>query len=159
MALTNDERQRIIEERQAGVPVRQIAARHGHSTTTVVNVYRDFCAEYGNRLAEHVVATHAEQVLEAQRVAEWARTEAAKYRREVVEDDDGKPVVKREGNPAAFARLAGLELSALRHLAKLTGTEAAVQVDVSGQVDVMVNVEERRERVKARLVALCQTNG
>lgn len=121
-------------------------------------VYREFCAEYGRQLSDHVVATHAEQVMETQRIAEWARTEAAKYRREVVEDDDGKPVVKREGNPSAFARLTALELSAQRHLAKLTGTEAAVRVDVSGQVDVMVNVEERRERVKARLVALCQTN-
>jgi hypothetical protein len=48
-----------------------------------------------------------------------------------------------------------LELSAHRHLARLTGAESAVKVDVSGQVTV--NVQQEREALKARLVAMCHS--
>ena len=151
--LTPEQRDRIITDRLGGASVRAICRAYGHSSRTVVAVYREHCAEFGRELSANLAASHAEQVLEAQRVADWARQEAVKYQQRI---EDGKVV--QEGNPTAFARLLGLELQAQRHLARLTGAEAAVKVDVSGQVDVRVTVEERRERVKARLVALCQSN-
>ena len=144
MSLTDEERDRIIADRLGGATVRAICRQYGHSPNTVVAVYREHCAQYGHELAEHNLATHAEQILEARRVADWARQEAVKYQR-VTEDGkiDGKVV--HEGNPAAFARLLALELSAHRHLAKLTGAESPVRVEVDARVEVDVALEDQRK--------------
>ena len=149
--LTPEQRDRIITDRLAGATVRSICRAYGHSTKTVVAVYREHCAEFGRELAENIGAAHAQQVLDAQRLAEWARQEAVKYQRQI---KDG--TVVDDGNPAAFARLLGLELSAHRHLARLTGAESAVKVDVSGQVGVTVT--DPRQRLTEYLVGLCPSN-
>lgn len=153
MSLTTEERERIITDRLAGATVRQICREYGHSPNTVVAVYREHCEAFGRDLSENIAATHAEQVLEAQRVADWARQEAVKYQRKLGPNRE----VLDEGNPVAFARLLNLELQAQRHLARLTGAESPTRLEVSGQVDVNVSVAAEREALKARLVELCRS--
>ena len=142
--LTPDEQQTIIEHRLNGVPVRAVVQLTGHASQTVVNVFRDYMAEHADEHRAEVEQMRVTLVARHEDAAFTAREEAKQAR--------------RDGDRGSFARLLREERDSLREIARLTGAEAAVKVDVSGQVDVRVTVEERRERVKARLVALCQSN-
>jgi hypothetical protein len=62
---------------------------------------------------------------------------------------------KQDGDTSAHTRYLKEERDSLREIARLTGAESAVKVDVSGQVTV--NVQQEREALKARLVAMCHS--
>lgn len=160
MTTTNDQRNEIVDLRLQGMTVRQVSAQTGHATNTVMKAWRAYMAEHARVRADEVDAHREELVQRAEHVAQQARTEALKFRRveqEVVGEDGRRALeVVREGNAAAYGRLLGVELQALREIARLTGAESAVKVDLSGQVDVTIS--DPRDRLTEYLVGLCPSN-
>lgn len=160
MTLSTEERNRIVELRLQGATVRQAAATTGHAVNTVTEAWRRYMRENATVRQDELESYREELVQRAEQVAQNARTEASKFRRVEREekDSEGKPytMVVREGNAAAYQRLLSVELAALREIARLTGADSAVKVDVSGQVDVAV--VDPRERLTEYLVGLCPSN-
>jgi DNA-directed RNA polymerase specialized sigma24 family protein len=129
--LTPDQRQTIIEHRLNGVPVRAVAERLEHSSRTVVNVFRDYLEETKEERADEV-----EQV----RQSLVSRHEQAAF----TAHECGE-AAKREGDKTGHARYLREEREALREIARLTGADRPVQVELSGSVDVNVSVVQQRQ--------------
>jgi hypothetical protein len=140
--LTPDERNAIVEHRLNGVPVRAVATITSHSTTTVVNVFRDYMAEHADEHRAEVEQVRVTLVARHEDAAFTAREEAKQAR--------------RDGDRVGFARLLREERDSLREIARLTGAESAVKVDVSGQVDLTIT--DPRQRLTEYLVGLCPSN-
>lgn len=161
MTLTNEQRNSIVDMRLQGMTVRQVANQTGHAVNTVTKAWRSYMADHAVIRREEVEAHREELVQRAEQVANNARTEAVKFRRveKLVVNEDGEEELKveREGNPAAYQRLLGVELQALRDIARLTGADLPVQVEVTGQMNVNVTVDEARKRLTEHLVGLCQS--
>ena len=139
--LTPDQRQNIIEQRLNGIPVAAVIQQTGHARQTVINVFRDYLAETRQERADEIEQVRQSLITRHEQAAFTARVEGQK--------------AKQDGDTQAHVRYLREERDSLREVAKLTGAEAAVRVDVSGHVDV--NVSDDREALKARLVALCQS--
>ena len=139
--LTPDQRQNIIEQRLNGIPVAAVIQQTGHARQTVINVFRDYLSETREERAQEIEQVRQSLISRHEQAAFTARVEGQK--------------AKQDGDVSGHVRYLREERDSLREVAKLTGAEAAVRVDVSGQVDV--NVSDDREALKARLVALCQS--
>lgn len=163
MALTDPQRQAIIEARLSGVPVRIIRDETGHSNDTIVAVYRDYLAD-----AEPTDAAELAQL-------RWSmihRHEEAAY----AAREEGKQA-RESGDRPAHARYLREERDSLRELARLTGTDGPLPVASHNQPGVgrhgnareqlteylqglcpspELNITEQREALKARLVGLCE---
>ena len=140
--LTPDQRQAIVDHRLNGVPVAAVIQMTGHARQTVINVFRDYMAEHAD---EH--RAEIEQV----RVMLVARHEQAAF----VARASGEQA-RQEGDRGSHARYLKEERDSLREIARLTGAESAVKVDVSGQVDVTIT--DPRDRLTEYLVGLCPSN-
>ena len=140
--LTPDERQTIIEHRLNGVPVRAVMQVTGHASQTIVNVFRDYLADTMDERREALEQTRLGLVERHEDAAFTARREAMK--------------AKDEGDRAGFARCLREERDSLREVARLTGADLPVKVEVSGSVDV--NVVDPRERLAEYLLGLCPSN-
>ena len=141
-ALTPEQRQTIIDHRLNGVPVRAVVQLTGHASKTVVNVFRDYLTETANERREELEQIRAGLVERHERAAFIARTQGDKAR------DDG--------DTAAHARYLREERDSLREVARLTGADLPVKVEVSGTVDV--NVADPRERLAEYLLSLCPSS-
>lgn len=139
--LTPDQRQEIITHRLNGVPVRAVVQLTGHASQTVVNVFREY--------REQTAAERAEE-LEQVRAGLVERHEDAAF----VSREEAKAARRRE-DWVTFTRCLREERDSLREVARLTGADLPVKVEVSGQVTV--SVQQEREALKARLVAMCQS--
>jgi len=142
-ALTPDQRNEIVEHRLNGVPVANVIKITGHARQTVINVFRDYMAEHREAYAAEVEQVRVGLVAQHERAAFTARMEGE--------------AAKQAGDSRAHARYLREERDSLREVARLTGAELPVRVDVSGQVDVNVSVQAEREALKARLVELCRS--
>lgn len=129
--LTPDERQTVIEHRLNGVPVRAVVQLTGHASQTVVNVFRDYLEETKEERADEVEQVRQSLVTRHEQAAFTAHEcgEAA----------------KREGDKTGHARYLREEREALREIARLTGADRPVQVELSGSVDVNVSVVQQRQ--------------
>lgn len=141
-ALTAEQRQTIIDHRLNGLPVRAVVQLTGHASKTVVNVFRDYMAEHADEHRAEIEQVRVMLVSRHERAAFTARTEGER--------------AKADGDTAAHARYLREERDSLREIARLTGAESAVRVDVSGQVDVTVT--DPRDRLTEYLVGLCPSN-
>lgn len=139
--LTPDERQTVIEYRLNGVPVRAVSSLTGHSTTTIVAVFREFMAETAAERAEVIEQVRASLVERHEDAAFTAREEAKQAR--------------RDKDRVGFARCVKEERDSLREIARLTGADLPVKVELSGRVDV--TVEDARRRLTEHLAGLCQS--
>lgn len=140
--LTPDERQTVIEHRMNGVPVRAVSAITGHSTTTIVNVFRDYLTETAAERTEALAQLRDSLVARHEDAAFTARREAARAR--------------EDGDRAGFTRCLREERDSLREIARLTGADLPVKVQVSGSVDV--NVRDPRERLAEYLLSVCPSD-
>jgi hypothetical protein len=159
MALTIEQRNEIVELRLQGATVRQTAQQTGHAVNTITKAWRSYMAEHAAVRKEEVEARREELVQRAEHVAQQARSEAGKYRRiEKTAVENGERVIKveREGNAGAYQRLLTVELQALREIARLTGADLPVQVEVSGTLDVNVAVSDQR-RLADYAADLCRS--
>jgi hypothetical protein len=129
--LTPDERQTVIEHRLNGVPVRAVVQLTGHASQTVVNVFRDYLEETRQERADEVEQVRQSLVTRHERAAFTARIEGE--------------AAKQEGDRVAHARYLREEREALREIARLTGADRPVQVELSGSLDVNVSVVEQRQ--------------
>lgn len=140
-ALTADQRQTIIDHRLNGLPVRAVVQLTGHASKTVVNVFRDYMAEHADEHRAEIEQVRVTLVARHEDAAFTAREEAKQAR--------------RDGDRVGFARLLREERDSLREIARLTGAESAVKVDVSGQVDV--TLVDERELLAEYVAGLCQS--
>ena len=142
--LTPAQRQTIIEQRLAGVPVNHVVANTGHARQTITDVFRAYMDE-----------TRDERLAEIEQVRE---TLIAQHEADAYDARQSADVARDNGDMAAHARYLRERRDSLREIARLTGADHPVKLEVSGQVDVNVTVREQREALKARLVALCQSD-
>lgn len=140
--LSPNEQQAIIEHRLNGVPVRAVVQLTGHALQTVVNVFRDYMTEHADEHRAEIEQVRVTLVARHEDAAFTAREEAKQAR--------------RDGDRVGFARLLREERDSLREIARLTGAESAVKVDLSGQVDV--TLVDPRQRLTEYLVGLCPSN-
>lgn len=141
-SLTPDQQQTIIEHRLNGVPVATVIQLTGHARQTVINVYRDYLAATADERREEVEQVRAGLVDRHERAAFTARIEGE--------------AAKQNGDTAAHARYLREERDSLREVARLTGADLPVKVEVSGTVDV--NVADPRERLAEYLLSLCPSS-
>lgn len=139
--LTPDERQTIIEHRLNGIPVRAVVQMTGHASQTIVNVFRDYLAETVDERRAEIEQVRAGLVDRHERAAFTARLEGE--------------AAKQRGDVTAHARYLREERDSLREIARLTGADLPVKVQVSGSVDVNVTVEDARRRLTEYLTGLC----
>jgi phosphoglycolate phosphatase-like HAD superfamily hydrolase len=140
--LTLDERQTIIEHRLNGVPVRAVTQLTGHAAQTIVNVFRDYLDETKQERADELEQVRATLVARHERAAFTARLEGE--------------AAKQDKDRSAHARYLREEREALREIARLTGADRPVQVELSGSVDVNVSVVEQR-RLAEYAAELCRS--
>lgn len=114
--LTEEERERIIELRLLGVPVRTVATQVGVANNTVLDVFRKHLAEVRERFMEQAEDARADVVRRLEGIADRARAAYASA------EDRDKP------------RFLAEERQALAQLAKIAGLEAATKVEHSGDV-------------------------
>lgn len=141
MALTTEERQKVVDLRIAGMTIRAIAEQTSHAPQTVQRVWRHYLAERAQDRRDEVEAHHQEMIERYVAQAQEAREEALLCRQE--RDRAGHRAYLRE------------EREALREVARLTGLDAPVQVHLSGHVDV--NVAEDRDRLADYVADLCRS--
>lgn len=141
MALTDDQKQAIITQRLQGAPVTTVMAVTGHARQTVISVYRDYLASVSHDRSDEVEALRLSLVFRHEQSAFVAKMEAERSR--------------QDGDRAAHTRYLKEERDSLREIARLTGAESAVKVDVSGQVDVTLHDE--REQLAEYVAGLCQS--
>jgi hypothetical protein len=141
MALTTDQRQKIVDLRLAGITIRTVAEETDHAPQTVQRVWREYLAGRAQDRRDEIEAHHQELIERFVTQAQEAREEAL--------------LCRREGDRVGHRAYLREEREALREVVKLTGLDAPLRVDVSGQVNVTVS--DDREALKARLVALCQS--
>lgn len=115
--LTPDEKERIVELRLRGVPVRQVAADIPTTTRTVVDVFKAWCAQRAEEFADELEPTRAAMIARLERIADDARKAY-----DAAEKDGDK------------ARYLAEERQALTALAKLAGLEAPSKIEHSGDV-------------------------
>ncbi len=162
VALTDPQRQAIIEARLSGVPVRTIRDETGHSNDTIVAVYRDYLAEAEPNQAAELAQLRWSMIHRHEEAAYAAREEGEQAR--------------ESGDRSAHARYLREERDSLRELAKLTGADQPLPVTSHNRAGrhedpreqltqylLSLNpspppelTEQRRERVKARLVGYCE---
>lgn len=140
--LTPDQRQAIIDHRLNGVPVAAVVQMTGHGRQTIINVFRDYMTEHAEEHRAEIEQVRVMLVARHERAAFTARVEGER--------------AKQDGDTSAHARYLREERDSLREIARLTGAESAMKVDVSGQVDVTVN--DPRDRLTEYLVGLCPSN-
>jgi hypothetical protein len=139
MALTQGDKDHIVEQRLKGVPVLTIARTTEHSHTTIVKVFKDWLRETAQDRADELEAIRETLVHRHEQAAFVARASGEQAR--------------QEGNVTAHVKYLKEERDSLREVAKLTGAEAAVKVDVSATVDLAVS--DPRELLAEYLLALC----
>ncbi len=76
--MTPEEKERIIEMRLAGVPVRQVAAEIPTTTKTVVNVFKAYCLERAREFREQAESNAAHIIERLWRIANDAAKAGAK---------------------------------------------------------------------------------
>ena len=141
MALTQNQRDEIIEQRLMGVPVAVVAKRTDHSHTTIVKVHKEWLAATARDRADELEALQASLVYRHEQAAFVARASGEQAR--------------QEGDKGSHIRYLKEERDSLREIARLTGAESAVKVDVSGQVDV--TLVDERELLAEYVAGLCQS--
>jgi len=141
MALTRSEKDDIIEQRLRGVPVMTIAKRTGHSHTTIVKVYKQWLEDTAQDRADELDGIRATLVQRHEQSAFVARAAGEQAR--------------QNGDTSAHARYLREERDSLREIARLTGADLPVKVEVSGQVDV--NVHDDRDQLANYVAELCQS--
>jgi hypothetical protein len=139
--LTPEQRQAIVDHRLNGVPVAAVIQMTGHARQTVINVFRDYMSEHADEHRAEIEQVRVMLVARHERAAFTARVEGER--------------AKQDGDTPAHARYLREERESLREIARLTGAESAVKLDVSGEITV--NVQQEREALKARLVAMCHS--
>lgn len=142
MTLTIEQRQNILGQRLNGVPVTAVVQATGHGRATVIKVFRDYLAETVEDRREEVEQTRQSLVARHEQAAFTARMEGQRAR--------------QDGEHTLHTKYLREERDSLREVARLTGAESAVKVDVSGQVDVTVT--DPRDRLTEYLVGLCPSN-
>jgi transposase-like protein len=119
--LTPDEKERIVEMRLRGTPVREVAAAIPTTTRTVVSTFKEWCVERAAEFADEVEGTRAATIARLERIADDARR--------------AYEVAERDGDKARFL---AEERQALSTLAKLAGFEAPAKVEHSGDLGFSV---------------------
>lgn len=125
--LTPDEKERIVEMRLRGTPVREVAKAIPTTPRTVVDTFKVWCAERAVAFAEELEPTRAATIARLGRIADDARR--------------AYDSAEKDGDRARFL---AEERQALASLAKLAGFEAPARVEHTGDVvfSVLRIVEE-----------------
>jgi hypothetical protein len=143
MALTTDQQQEVIDLRIAGLSIRAVAERTSHAPQTVQRVWRDYLRERSEDRSAEIEAHHQELIERFMAQAQEAREEALVARRD-----------RETREHRAYLRE---ERDALREVIRLTGLDAPMKVNLTGDLTVGVSVEETRGALTDYLVGLCQS--
>jgi hypothetical protein len=110
----------IIERKLAGEDVRTIAGDLNHSTTTVVEVWHDWLKQIPMRDPEDLFRIRYELVVRHEQAAHEARLQGQR----ALADD----------NQNMHARYLAQERDSLKEIARLTGADLPVKIELSGEV-------------------------
>jgi transposase-like protein len=119
--LTPDEKERIVEMRLRGTPVREVAKAIPTTTRTVVSTFKEWCVERAAEFADELEPTRAATIARLERIADDARR--------------AYDTAEKDGDRARFL---AEERQALATLAKLSGFEAPARVEHTGDVGFSV---------------------
>lgn len=119
--LTPDEKERIVEMRLRGTPVREVANAIPTTTRTVVSTFKEWRIERAAEFAAEVEPIRASTIARLERIA-----------------DDARRAYDTAEKDADRARYLAEERQALAVLAKLSGFEAPTKVEHSGTIGVDV---------------------
>lgn len=151
--LTPDERDRIVEMRLRGVPVRTVAAEIDTTTKTVQRVWSAYLDETAQERAEATERTRSELIARQDRIARDA------HRRYEAAVADATTAAEPK-DAAAFQRVAlaalAEERQALREIERLTGAAAPTRTEVTGRDGGPIELEGPKERLAALLSNLAE---
>jgi transposase-like protein len=120
--LTEDERDRIVELRLNGVPVRTVATQVGTTTKTVQATWQRWLRDTAEERSATLEAVREELIQRMTQVADDARR--------------GHIRARADGDVTAAARWLAEERQALRELARIQGLDVQ-KVELSGAVGVL----------------------
>ncbi len=129
--LTPAEIDRLVTLRLRGVPVREVAKLIGVQTKTVVAQYKKYLDESRAERAAELDVVREEQIQQLERNAKDAR--------------DAMERALNDDKEALVATFLTVEQRALAQIAKLTGSDAPVKAEITGEVkfpEVLRIVEE-----------------
>lgn len=127
--LTPDERDRIIEMRLNRVPVRKVAELIGCQSKTVQLTWKKWLAETAAERAEALEETREELIQRMEQIATDARV--------------GAQTANSVADQSAEVRFLAEERAALREIARLTGSDAPVKIEHTGEVAIAASPIER----------------
>lgn len=130
MALTDDQRQEIVDLRIAGLSIRTVAERTDHAPQTVQRVWRSYLADRAVDRRDEIEAHHQEMIERYTAQAQEAREEAL--------------MCRSEGDRAGHRAYLREEREALREVVRLTGLDQPMRLELSGSVDVNVALDDQR---------------
>lgn len=139
--LTDEQRTEIIVHRMNGLSVRAVERLTGRARNTIVDVFREWREETAADRTEELAQQRDVLIGRHEDMAVEARTAAAD--------------AKDAGDRAAHARFMRQEREALREVARLSGADLPVRVEVSGTVDV--NLTDDRDRLADYVADLCRS--
>lgn len=141
--INEQEKERIIELRLNGVPVRSVAKQLDTTTRTVQRHWHKYLDQTAEERAGHLERIREELLQRQEQIATDARLGALRSRR----NTDGPGEV----------RFLAEERAALREMERLTGAAAPTKTEVTGPAGGPIEIDSPHSRLDQMLHGLTQT--